>query len=45
MIACKTEIGHGSPNRANTARAHGEPLGDEEIALTREALGWSHGDL
>ena len=43
LIACKTEIGHGSPNRANTARAHGEPLGEEEIALTREALGWSHG--
>ncbi|MCP4933556.1 MAG: transketolase [bacterium] len=42
LIACKTEIGHGSPNRANTARAHGEPLGVEEIALTREALGWSH---
>ncbi len=43
LIACKTEIGHGSPNRANTPRAHGEPLGEEEIALTREALGWSHG--
>ena len=43
LIACKTEIGHGSPNRANTARAHGEPLGADEIALTREALGWSHG--
>ncbi len=43
LIACKTEIGHGSPNRANTARAHGEPLGAEEIALTREALGWPHG--
>ncbi len=43
LIACKTEIGHGSPNRANTARAHGEPLGEEEIALTREALGWPHG--
>ena len=43
LIACKTEIGHGSPNRANTPRAHGEPLGDEEIALTREALGWPHG--
>ncbi len=42
LIACKTEIGHGSPNRANTARAHGEPLGADEIKLTREALGWSH---
>ncbi len=43
LIACKTEIGHGSPNRANTAKAHGEPLGEDEIKLTREALGWSHG--
>ena len=42
MIACKTTIGFGSPNRAGTAKAHGAPLGDEEIALTREALGWSH---
>ncbi|WP_374429839.1 transketolase [Ideonella dechloratans] len=41
LIVCKTAIGHGSPNRANTAKAHGEPLGAEEIALTREALGWS----
>ncbi|WP_300715421.1 transketolase [Hydrogenophaga sp.] len=42
MIICKTHIGKGSPNRANTAKAHGEPLGAEEIKLTREALGWSH---
>jgi len=42
LIICKTHIGQGSPNRANTAKAHGEPLGNEEIALTREALGWSH---
>lgn len=42
LIVCKTHIGKGSPNRANTAKAHGEPLGAEEIALTREALGWSH---
>ena len=41
LIICKTHIGQGSPNRANTAKAHGEPLGAEEIALTREALGWS----
>jgi transketolase len=38
---CKTRIGQGSPNRGNTAKAHGEPLGADEIALTREALGWS----
>ena len=41
LIICKTHIGKGSPNRVNTAKAHGEPLGAEEIALTREALGWS----
>ncbi|UZG44762.1 transketolase [Caldimonas thermodepolymerans] len=42
LIVCKTSIGKGSPNRANTAKAHGEPLGEEEIRLTREALGWPH---
>ncbi|MEY4980185.1 MAG: hypothetical protein RLZZ352_2455 [Pseudomonadota bacterium] len=42
LICCKTHIGKGSPNRANTAKAHGEPLGAEEIRLTREALGWPH---
>ena len=42
LVICKTHIGKGSPNRANTAKAHGEPLGAEEIALSRESLGWSH---
>ena len=42
LIVCKTAIGKGSPNRVNTAKAHGEPLGPEEIALTRAALGWDH---
>jgi transketolase len=42
LIICKTAIGQGSPNRANTAKAHGEPLGAEEIRLTREALNWPH---
>ena len=42
LIVCKTAIGKGSPNRANTAKAHGEPLGAEEIALTRAAIGWTH---
>jgi transketolase len=42
LIVAKTEIGKGSPNRANTAKAHGEPLGAEEIALTRTAIGWEH---
>ena len=41
LVMCKTAIGQGSPNRAGTAKAHGEPLGAEEIALTREALGWT----
>ena len=40
LIICKTHIGKGSPNRVNTAKAHGEPLGAEEIKLTREALNW-----
>jgi transketolase len=42
LVVAKTHIGKGSPNRANTAKAHGEPLGADEIALTRSALGWSH---
>ncbi len=42
LIICKTHIGKGSPNRANTAKAHGEPLGAEEIKLTREALNWPY---
>ena len=42
LIICKTHIGKGSPNRANTSKAHGEPLGAEEIALTRTALDWPY---
>jgi transketolase len=42
LICCKTAIGRGSPNRAGTAKAHGEALGAEEIKLTREALAWGH---
>ena len=41
LIVCKTTIGKGSPNRSGTSKAHGEPLGAEEIQLTREALGWT----
>ncbi|MDZ4101229.1 MAG: 1-deoxy-D-xylulose-5-phosphate synthase N-terminal domain-containing protein, partial [Hydrogenophaga sp.] len=41
LVCCETRIGQGSPNRAGTAKAHGEALGDAEIALTREALGWT----
>ncbi|WP_040326204.1 transketolase [Aurantimonas manganoxydans] len=40
FIACKTIIGYGAPNRGGTAKAHGEALGDEEIALAREQLVW-----
>jgi len=42
LIACKTMIGFGSPNKAGTAATHGAPLGDDEIAATREALNWPH---
>ena len=42
LIICNTTIGKGSPNRGGTSKAHGEALGDAEIALTRTALGWSH---
>ena len=43
LVCCRTRIGQGSPNRAGTAKAHGEALGAAEIALTREALGWTAG--
>lgn len=41
LIACKTIIGYGAPNKQGTSATHGAPLGDDEIALTREKLGWS----
>ena len=40
IIACKTTIGYGSPNKANTSGIHGSPMGADEIALTKKALGW-----
>jgi transketolase len=42
IVICRTTIGKGSPNRAGSAKAHGEALGAEEIKLTRAALGWAH---
>jgi len=42
LIACKTVIGHGAPNKQGTAATHGAPLGDDEIAAAREKMGWSH---
>jgi transketolase len=42
LICCKTTIGKGAPTKANTGAAHGAPLGDKEIAATREAIGWPH---
>lgn len=42
LIACKTVIGKGAPTKSGTSKVHGAPLGDEEIAATRKALGWPH---
>jgi transketolase len=42
LICCKTVIGKGAPKRAGTAKAHGEALGAEEVAATRDAIGWSY---
>ena len=41
LICCRTVIAHGSPNKAGTSKAHGSPLGDDEIRLTKEAMGMS----
>jgi len=45
LIVVKTTIGFGAPNKAGSASAHGEALGVEELAATREALGWGYGSF
>ena len=45
LICCQTIIGFGSPNKEGKEDCHGAPLGDDEIALTRERLGWTHGSF
>ena len=42
LICAKTIIARGAPTKANTGAAHGEPLGEKEVAATREALGWHY---
>lgn len=42
LICCKTVIGFGSPNKQGSESSHGAPLGEDEIALAREQLGWPH---
>lgn len=43
FIACKTVIGYGAPNKAGTPKAHGSPLGAEELQAAKTALGWNYG--
>ncbi|HFD39458.1 MAG TPA: transketolase, partial [Anaerolineae bacterium] len=40
LLLCRTHIGYGSPHKQDTAQVHGAPLGEEEVRLTKEALGW-----
>jgi transketolase len=42
LICCKTVIAKGAPKKANTGSAHGAPLGADEVAATRQAIGWTH---
>ena len=45
LIIADTTIGFGSPNKAGSESAHGEPLGEEETSLTRDNLGWDYGEF
>ena len=45
LIACKTHIGFGSPSRQDSHKAHGEPLGVDEVRLTKQKLGWPLDEL
>jgi len=44
LVITKTQIGYGSPNRVNSSKAHGEPLGKDEVALAKQALGWPNAE-
>jgi transketolase len=44
FIKIKTTIGHGVPDRAGTAKSHGEPIGDENLDVLRENIGWAHSE-
>jgi transketolase len=45
FIACRTKIGYGAPKKAGTSKAHGEPLGADELKAAKAALGWAYGDF
>jgi len=45
LIMCRTHIGFGSPNKQDTSKAHGEPLGDDEVKFTKQKLGWPESPL
>ncbi|MEP7348973.1 MAG: transketolase [Sphingorhabdus sp.] len=41
LVACRTIIGYGAPNKQGSSKVHGSPLGDDEVAATRDQLGWN----